>query len=305
MLREADFDKLAARVVEQFLSGRSKLADAAAAEASSVGLNPDQIRRLVEAANTMTFLRMMDQRKAEGAPDLLHEFDPIDARQVIRIVIDNAGVHVEPFAGGQAEPQFDEGELPDEMSAVRTNPTEGEPGHTDSPEVAECEEECHDKLDPPDVRTKKRSPAGSDSSAGATPKPSPSKKAAQLDMRIRKLAALFEDERRQVEWSFDETFRRLSDRFKLAHGPSYEVFEKDAAAEHGNAIGIGLLNLLRAERHLGPLTPQQLEKTAVLTARHISDDSPELELFESLVKIAREAAGLEQAIIWLRERCPN
>jgi hypothetical protein len=302
VLREGDFDKLAARVVDQFLSGRAKLADAAATEASSAGLNPDQIRRLVEAANTMTFLRMMDQRRADRAPDLLHEFDPIDARQVIRIVIDQAGVHVEPVER-EAEPDSDDGELPDEMASVRMNPAEGDPGHTDSPDVAECEEACHDEIDPPGVATKKRSPAKPSPNAQRPPQPAPSKKAAQLELRKRKLAALFEDQRRQAEWAFEDTFAELASRFKRVYGPSYDAFEKDATAEYGDATGIRLINLLRSGRHLAPLAAPTREKTATLADHHISEDSPEIALFGVLVKIARDAARLDESLAWLRKQC--
>ena len=84
--REQDFDQMAERVVDRFMNG-DKLADAATAEAMGGELNPDQIARLVQSANTMAFLRLMDQQKAQGGADMTHEFDPIDPRQVLQQIV--------------------------------------------------------------------------------------------------------------------------------------------------------------------------------------------------------------------------
>lgn len=319
VLRAQDFDKLASRVVDQFLSGQAKLADAAAQEAMASGLNPDQIQRLVQAANTMTFLRMMDQRKAEGAPDLMHEFDPIDAGQVNQQMVNQAQGQMLPPQGapemGSMPPMGDEHELPDEMSAIR-NPAEGEPGHEDSPDVEQCEEECHAEKDPPGVVTeKKKGPIpekkapkpgkGKKKETNATDadEDEPIKAAYIMQNRARKLAAILEDQRLQAEWSFEETFDRLNQRFKIAGGPSYAVFEKDALAEHNDTFGHSVLNMLRAERKLAPLTREAHEKTAALADHHISIETPELHLFERLVKIATEAERLERGIAYVRSRC--
>jgi hypothetical protein len=303
-LRERDFDQLATQVVDQFLAGKAKLAEAAAEQATANGLNPDQIQRLVEAANTMTFLRLMDQRKAEGAGNLMHEFDPIDSRQVIRIVIDNAGVHVEPADHEAPQLEHQSDELPDEMSAVRLNPGEGEPGHKDSPQVEECEEECHDRLDPPGLNTKKRAPSKKDEAPVAEKKPpfKPPSKEGEL-LRLRKLSDILEDQVKQAAWAFEDTFDRLSDRFKRAYSPSFEDFEKDAMAECSDAVGVGVMNLLRSSRGLSPIVAPPLEKTAELCDRYVSEDTLELDLFEQLVKIAREAAQIEQGIAWMKDLC--
>jgi hypothetical protein len=303
VLREQDFERLAGSVVDQYLSGRAKLADAAAEEAASAGLNPDQIQRLVEAANTLTFLRMMDQRKSEGARDLLHEFDPIDARHVIRIVIDNAGAHIEPFEGGTSDiGAGGEDEIPDEMSPVRMNPAEGEPGHEDSPEVEECEEQCHEDFDPPGVITKKKSPPEQRASSAKPPEQKTKEREARL-LRMRKLAGILEDQRRQAAWAFEDVFRDLSGRFRRVYGLTYDAFEKDAMAEFGDRIGLSVLNLLRGERRLPPIEAAALDKTAALGDCHVSDDTPELALFESLVKIAHTAAELERSITWVKSQC--
>lgn len=357
--QETDFEKMADRVVGQFLSGKAKLADAAAQEAVSSGLNPDQIERLTQSANTMAFLKMMDQRKQQGAGDLMHEFDPIDSRHVIKLVIDQDGVHVEPMNGaggapgmgappGMGPPPPGNMELPDEMAGMRMNPAEGAPGHEDSPEVEHCEEECHEHLDPPGVQTqmgpeheeeeefdaspfgqvgkkkappfgkkkgppvaKKKAKAPVEAREGEDPNDDeaagvgePPKEAMARLMRTRKLAAVLEDQYRQASLSFEDTFVELQRRFKIAaNAVTFESFEKDAMFERGDEYGAAVLNALRHMRGLEPLAPALLEKTAALADHHVSDDTPELRLFEKLAGIAEAADRLRRGTQHLRVAC--
>lgn len=282
VLREQDFDKMATRVVDQFLAGHAKLANAAAKEAMDAGLNPDQIERLAQSANTMAFLRMMDDRKKQGAEDLTHEFDPIDSKQVIKIVIDASGVHVVPSPGmdvhGPAQPgEFD---LPDEMAAHRAPPTA-----LDN-EKAETTEDDDTKA-APDTNGEERE----------TPK------AAEFRLRRRrKLAAVLEDELTQLAWPFEDACRKLTERFKRASQPvSFAEFEKDAMAEYGDEMGVVVLNLIRHDLRLPILDAAPvLEKCASLRDHHVSLESPELRMFETLVKIAHDADKLRRSCAMLK-----
>jgi len=279
--REQDFDRMATRVVDQYLSGHAKLADAAALEAREAGLNPDQIERLTQSANTMTFLRMMEDRKAQGTGDLTQEFDPIDARQVIRIVIDDTGVHVDRGAtgGDEEDTPADAYALPDEMGALR-RPSPG-------PATPPPEGLAEDPVSEPKSKATSR------------------KQAELAILRARKLAAVFDDQIRQAEWAFEDAHEELVARFRRVYNDvTYESFEKDALAEHGDAIGLTVLNLVRESRRLPPLDATEgLEKAAALEGRHVSEDTPELRLFETLVKVARGAAELQRNLGLLRERC--
>jgi len=292
---DRDFEGMATRVVDRYLSGSSKLADAAADEARTGELNPDQIERMVQAANVQTFQRMMDQRKEQGAGDLMHEFDPVDSRQIIKILIDQNGVHVDgPHPMGDASDGMSPmgamggegvGEVPDEMAGQQLNPAEGEPGHEDSPEVEECEEKCHEKLDPPGIKTKKTENG-----------PLPDKKKEAEYMRARKLAAILDDERLQANYAFEEKFAELSTSLRRIYGTGFANLEKDAMAEYGDdPITVNVLNLLRAERRLEPLDVRPSEKVAAERDRHVSISTPELRQLEELVKIANAAFRCEQS----------
>lgn len=329
VLREQDFDKLAARVVDQFLSGKAKLADAAAAEAMNSEMNPDQIQRLTQSANTMAFLKMMEQQKAQGG-DLTQEFDPIDARQVIRIVIDNTGVHVEPETGHEGPPPGPGGapdELPDEMGVIRAQGPGGPPGMPggDEPPMDDAggppEEEAgaappFGQKGPPKAKgkappfgkkkdTKSEKKDEEDDAPEEDDKPETPKQAVFRVLRLRKLAGVLEDQLKQAEWAFEDTFEKLAARFKRVYNDvSFEGFEKDALAEHGDAVGVVVLNMMRQTRGLEQLeTKTAFEKAAALEDRHVSEESPELHLFGTLVKIAQKANQLQQGIDYVRARC--
>lgn len=316
-LNESDLDGMAKKVVERFLSRQAALAEAAADEAKTAHLNPDQIERMVQSANTEAFLRMMDQRKLAGAGDLMHEFEPIDARQVIKIVIDQNGVHVDGPHDNNVSGMAENDDLPTDT----INPAEGMPGHTDSPEVEECEEECHEDLDPPGVQTAKKSPTGF--SDGPFPegksekkppkkdkKEEPAKKEATLApaqrdvvvLRMRKLAAHLAGLRFEAEVAFDDNFDRLTQHFrKLYKTASFEEFEKSALVEHGDGMGIHIAAMLRGALHLPEIN--LVEKRAGLIDRHVSDDTSGLRAFSDLCKIAKNAARLDASVKWIEERC--
>jgi len=272
VLQDRDFDKLAEKIVDSFLANGGTLTELAAKEAKHAGLNPDQIERVAQAANTQTFLKLMDQRKQAGE-DLLHEFDPIDARHVIKLIIDDTGAHVLPVTpedmaalpNAQSIPA-EMNELPDEMAAAR-HPV------TDDLNVVQPDEEADSK--------KKVQKAAS----------------ANDILRMRKLAAIMTDERQQAEIAFDETFSKLAASFKRLYGPKFLDFEKDAMAEHDSDTALAILNNLRSQLRL----PSR-DKIAALT-NHVSDESPELELFEKLIKVANEAAKLDEGLLWVRAQC--
>ena len=277
ILRENDFDEAAGRAVNRFLSGGSKLADAVAEEAVHGSMNPDQIERLVQAANTMAFLRMMEERKSQGAGDLLHEFDPTDARHIIQMIVGAEDAPPVGHAPPGPEGSFGADELPDEMAAVRHPPNgapemEGADGAKDAPKDKPKGEEKDEEKN----------------------KAKEEKAAALRANRMRKLAGILEDQ-----------YAALKGRFKRAHAPlNFADFEKDALAECGSAVGVHVLNAMREERGLPALDHGAArEKVAALADRHVADDTEELRLFGQIVKIAEEAHRLQEGVAWMRAQC--
>jgi len=303
--REQDFDKMAERVVDRFMQGE-KLADAAAGEAMHGALNPDQIARMIQAANTQAFLRLMEQQKAQGGHDMTSEFDPIDPRQVIQQLVQSVDV---PHMDAQPPmmPDGDEGPLPDEMQ-------HGAPpafGEGEAQQAMGNDEPKDDDNDGPFPKGKKQK-AKDDADKPKKKEPPKSeakdevKEAAFRERRLHKFAAVLEDQYKQAEWAFEDAFANLQRQLNRAHGaPTMEAFEKDALALHGNDdIGIAMLNMVRLDRGLSQLEFDDARaKTAALSDRHVVEETETTRLFDTIVKIATEASKLQRGAAHVRTLC--
>lgn len=284
-LREQDYDEMAGRVVDRFLTRGVKMADAAVEEAVHGQLNADQIERLVQAANTMAFLRMMEARKADGQRDMTHEFEPLETRSVIKSIIDGG-----PQLDG-AEPQAapppdgDDAPLPDEMGERRKQPVgEGEALLNRNGPFGE--------------------PKAGDKPPAKAREKDTQKEAMVKSHRLAKLATVFDDQLVEAEMAFDDGYGRLARLFKLAHGaPRFEDFEKDAMSVEGDVHGLAVINLMRRERGLPLRGRDVLEKTAQLMDHHIVDDTKPIREFRALVKVARQAARVRDAATHVRSLC--
>lgn len=304
-LQEQDFDKMASRVVDQFMSG-AKLADAATQEAMGGQLAPDQIERLVQAANTLAFLRLMEQQKAQGAPagpDMTQEFDPIDARQIMQQIVGQVPTpHDDSMMPPHPEPDGDEGPLPTEAPMPRDGDGDGkvdfDGDHDDDDDGPFPKGEKQKAKEKDEGKSKKKAPPKS-------PGKDEPKEAAFRDHRRRKLLGILEDQYKQAEWSFEDALADLTRRMKVAHGaPILETFEKDALALDSSEIGIAVQNAVRASRGWSMLDPSLAQdKTAALADRHVVIETDVTRAFEHLVKVATDAHKLRQGADYLRSQC--
>lgn len=270
--REKDYEDMASRVVDRLLTQGTKLADAAVQEAMQGALNPDQIERLVQAANTMAFLRLMEARKSDGAPDMTHEFDPASTSQVLQSIIGQA--HAPADQRVLPQDQAFEQDLPDEMSARRM-PARGD------------EAFAQDKAPAQDVQRKSE------------------KEALVRVARLRKLADYMEDQVRQASLSFEESLEALTQLFKKAHLPlTIETFEKDAMSIDASPYGLTVINHFRVARGLPamPLTIS-MEKQAALVDRHVVTESEATRLYERLVATAKNASRMKEGALKARSKC--
>lgn len=302
--REQDFDKMAERIVDRFMHGE-KLADAATAEAMGGELNPDQIARMVQAANTQAFLRLMEQQKAQGTPDMTGEFDPIDPRQIVQQLVNSVNVpHMD--APPHAEPDGDEMPLPNEMGMhgmggdepeAPVPPADGgatDDDDNDGPFPKGPKQKAKDDADKP----KKKAPP-------KAPEKDEPKEAAFRERRLRKFADVLEDQYKQAEWAFEDAFANLQRQLNRAHGaPTMEAFEKDALALHGDDVGVAMLNMVRLDRGLSTLEIDDARhKTAALADRHVVEETEITRTFDLIVKIATEAAKLQRGAAHVRAMC--
>lgn len=296
-LQEQDFDKMASRVVDRFMNG-SKLADAAAEEAMSGALGPDQIERLVQAANTQAFLRLMEQQKTQGgAPDMTHEFDPIDTRQIVQQLMGNVAVpHLDPAAQGPDVPSND---------VIDALPNEHQPDMSAAPEDPTISDEDGPFPKGEKQKSKDKDEAKSKKKPAAPPEKDEPKEAAFRDRRRHKLIGILEDQYKQAEWAFEDEMARITQLLKVAYrAPELATFEKDALALDGSEIGIVVQNMVRVANGWPALSHDDAHaKHAALEDRHCVIETPTTRSFERLAHIATEANKLRQAAEHLRSQC--
>lgn len=303
--RDADFDKFSSEVVDRFLSGQSKLADAAAEMAMQHQMNPDQVQQLIQAANTLTFLRMMNQQKQQGSPDLMQEFEPASPDDVLRVILQQHAPEASPQMG-QPNPMEMQHELPDEMAQVRGD-MDGD-GDLDTPEEAEVEKEVqeaggtHEDAEEAahGKRKEKKAPPNGKKEPAEKPEKKPSKEASI--MKLRKVASGLKDRRLQTEYHFEEVFDKLAHEFKRIYGPSYDEFEKSAMAEYGDAA-VPVLNSIREQLRKGPIESTN-EKIASLK-NHISEETNELKMLEILLTDIKQAEECDKALMFLTKEVPG
>ncbi len=308
-LQDHDFEQMATRVVDRFMSG-SKLADAATQEAMGGELAPDQIERMVQAANTMAFLRLMEQQKAQAtgaAPDMTHEFDPIDTRQIVQQIMGQVPM---PHAGVDESAMHDQSmdhamPLPDEIGAQPPKRDGDGDGKIDFDGDHDDDDDDGPFPKGEKQKAKDKEKAKDKKSPPKAPEKDTAKEAAFRDRRRRKLADVFDDQYQQAEWAFEDEMVKLGQLLRRAHGaPSMLEFEKNALAIDGSEIGVVVLNMVREARGWPSVSMDDARaKHAALVDRHVVDDNETTRSYERLVKIASEAARLKQGAEFLRSQC--
>ena len=89
---------IAVRVVSKFMTKQADLSDAIAAEAKTLELNPEQIKRVIESSNTIAYLRQL-----EDASDRSFEFPIAEYRDVMgKIILPDAASPTVPTVVAEA-----------------------------------------------------------------------------------------------------------------------------------------------------------------------------------------------------------
>lgn len=307
-LQEQDFDKMAARVVDRFMGG-AKLADAATEEAMGGQLAPDQIERLVQTANTLAFLRLMEQQKAQAGaagPDMTQEFDPIDPRQIMQQIVGQVDV---PHMDAPAMPEGMDTSmdhampLPEEHAPPRDGDGDGKVDFDD-----DHDDDDNDGPFPKgEKQTAKEKADGKDKKKAPpkAPEKDEPKEAAFRDHRRRKLLGILEDQYKQAEWSFEDALADITRQLKIAYrAPELSLFEKDALALDNSELGIAVQNMVREARGWPALSFEDARaKHAALEDRHLVVETSVTQAFERLMKIATDAHKLRQGADYLRAQC--
>jgi hypothetical protein len=227
--------------------------------AQQENLNPEQVRRLVEAVNNTVFLR-----KFNNEPDRLSasEFEPASADAALSRLVTNAEDFAQSVDGGKDMPP------PQGLGDVATQDLSS-PLPMTRPEVP--------PLPPP------------------APMPEPQQKmsAVKTVMRLRKTADDLKMQRIQVQYRFTDEFQKIATSFTHAGGSAqFLAFERDAFYKWGSAA-VPYLKLLRASLRLPDAEYDDSFRTKV--ARVIDDHTPAMNSFAAWFKDGHEIARLAAA----------
>lgn len=261
VLRREDYENLAKEAVAKMVNNNVPLSSSLVKIADSMGLNPDQIRALVQVANTLAHLDLFD-RKTDG--DKVVSFSPADPDVVIREVVTNGDNASKPCSSASDK-------IPDFFGPIPAIST-AEPAGTDSTDSSALA----------DVGNKVITDMLRD--------PEPRRQQIMI-IKIRKVAEELKQQKLAARIRYEEERDKLAAEFASLYGPSFQEFEKDAVDVHG-ADAIPLLSELRRMLRLPQIKVAVYEKTA----RLVDSDTPTMRSFSRMKSLAEEekayAAGL-------------
>lgn len=252
---ETALEKRATEVVTRFFQEKTALTEGVVDAAQEDNLNPEQVRRLVEAVNNMTFLK-----KFEGAPDRLaaSEFEPANADAALQQLLEAAGTEASPDA--EAPPADSHSMTADDLAALLPLT---HPGAAPSP--------------PP---------------APQAPPEEAKLSSLEVTHKLRKTAEALKMQRYQAQFQFTDTFQKLATNFTKLDSQSFETFEQDALYKWG-AESIPHLGALRAS--LNKPAAVYDPDFSVKTARVIDSRTPTMQLFNNLLKFSQDMVKAAQA----------
>jgi len=272
VLREEDFKKLAQEVVDAYLKQAMPLADSAVKVAMDNGLNPDQIKQLVQLANTMAHLSLFDQ-KSDG--DKCVEFEPADPDNVLKkIYVDGEPVEESSSSASPSDTTDMFSDFKDIMDKVRSVVDEARSAKP--PEAIEGM--------PPEAEAP---------SAEST---SPAKQQ-MIIIKIRKVAADLTDKQHQAGFEYKEELDKLATEFAKLYGPDFEEFEKDAYALRGDSA----LPVLADLRHCLKLAAAP-RGAFVKQARVVDANTKEMRSLIKLADLAHNWQEYGEALKHLQEQ---
>jgi len=212
---EQSLEKMAQNVVNRFLTEKVALTEGVTEEAQTNDLNPEQIKRLVEAVNTGTFLHKFNN--PESKDDRMVEFETADPNAVMNRLLDGAQQEMTDDA---APTDDDDGALDmfRDLPATRENVPASAPSAPTQPPA-----DNRDGMRPSDL------------------------------LKLRKTAELLREKTYQHQVTYTEGFKKLATLFTKSNGPAFEAFELDAFYKHGEQA-IPFLSTLRTCLRLPSVT---------------------------------------------------
>jgi len=259
MLTERNLEKFASEVVDGFFTDAVPMTEGVVKVAGRENFNPEQIKRLVEAANNMAFQRKFSE--AEG-PDKMDatEFQTADPNAAIQKLIGAAKEVMDAVeqAGCPA------GVSPDDLTAdlPTTRP--------DAPQLNMAGPEDNlNKVGEPKVRGH------------------------IMIMKLRKTAEVLKEQEYQKRVELTDTFQKLATVFTRLNGVPFEAFEKDAFYKWGDRAAPHL-QLLRQSLKKEAATYDH--DAMMKVARVVDSSTPEMQMLATMMTCSEEITQLKQGM---------
>jgi len=263
-LREEQFDKMAKAVVSSYLNDATPLEQGVVKMALDQGLNPDQIKNLVQLSNMMAHLKLFDQ-KSDG--DKVIEFEPADPTSVLQNVY-------------KEEPESEEVDVSSSDPGREQDMFGGMSELLDKVKDMLGKNEASGSLPEENVDTTIEDPTEELSPINENPQ-----KKQMLIIKIRKVAEDLNDKKLQCAYEYKEELDKIATTFAKLYGPSLDDFEKDAMSARGHAA-IPVLSDIRRCLRMSALS----EGALVKSARVVDTDTPTMQSLDRLIKLAKSYA---------------
>lgn len=257
-LTERHLEKYATEVVNGFFQGETPMTEGVVKVAERENFNPEQIKRLVEAANNMAFQRKFSE--AEGTDrTAATEFETADPNAAIQRLI-GAAKEVMDAVEQSGCPAAPEGDLTADLPTTRPD---AKPLDMAGPE------DNLNKVGEPRVQGH------------------------IMILKLRKTAEELRDREYQTRVTLTDDFQKLATAFTRLNGTSFEAFEKDAFYKWGPRVAPHL-QLLRRSLKKEAATYDHATMTKI--ARVIDSATPEMQLLRNVMTGSEEVTQLRQGM---------
>ena len=272
VLREKDFDKMAQRIVDDYLEREIPLTDGLAKISEEAELNPDQIQNLVHTANTLAHLTLFEKK----SDDKVVEFSPADPDAVLKKV----------YRHGHEIPEGEDEACPESASSIdQTSDFFG-----DFPDLSGKIREALGCSGEEELG----SPTSLEANGGVTPQ-----QKTIMIIKIRKVASELNDRRLASAFEYKEELDKLAAEFAKLYGPSYTDFEKDALALRGDAAIPMLTDIRTCLRIPGSTFVRDgLEKRGCV----VDAQTKEMQSLDKLIKLSEDHQDCTKACEFLRQK---
>ena len=262
IVTDNQLDKIATAVVDRFLTEKIALTDGVVDAAKEANFNPEQIKRLVESVNNMTFLRKFNDVE-KSAEDRMVEFETADPNSAIQRILDAAKDlmgSVEGMEGAQGGCPASSpcGDLTDALPESRPdappplNPLQGE----DTQELGE-----------------------------------PKISGTVMIMKLRKTAEELKTQEYQKRYELTDTLQKAASYFRRVPIEDFVAFEKDALYKWGEHVAPCLQTIRTSLR----LVPVEYNCNALTkTARVIDSSTKPMRLLHDMVRCSDTIDQLRQ-----------